>query len=492
MKLRLVHKLLIALFTSTALVAILIVVISRVSIGRGFGDFIQQSERARLEQLAPVFADWYQDRGDWQSLADNPRQFFGLLFSSMPEVRAELREQRDLEFRQAQQHREHEPPRGRRGGPGTRVTRPEARHLREFVSRLYVLDNNDNQVFGPSPPAKRIQQETRVPIAVDDAVVGYIGLIPVPGISLPEEEVFLQRQLIGLLIALGIGLLLAAGLAVMLARHLSRPVAAVGDGIRSLAVGNYGVKVDTDGGDEIAALGRDVNRLASVLSENETARQRWMADIAHELRTPLSILQGELEAMADGVRPLDTEHLASVQAEVKHINALVSDLHQLALTDSGALAYKMGPIDLDALVASAVDSFNDKAVAKKLDLSYSSAGEPVNIEGDEQRLTQLLRNLLENAVRYTDKGGEIRVNLSEDKGMATLEISDSVPGVSSSECDKLFDRLYRVESSRNRGTGGSGLGLSICRNIIAAHCGSISAEHSPLGGVLIRVVMSTV
>jgi two-component system sensor histidine kinase BaeS len=469
MKLRLVHKLLIALFTS---------------------DFIQHTERARLEQLAPALADWYADHQDWQPLSDNPRQFFGLLFSSFPEVRAGIREQRERELRQ-QQHREHLPPRNRRGGPGPRGDRPEARQLRQFASRMYILGADKAQVFGPPIPPERSKPEIRVPIMLDGNLVGFVGLIPAPGINLPEEDVFLQRQLFSLLIALGVGLLLAAGLAVMLARHLSRPVAAVGDGIRSLAAGDYGVTVKDSGGDEIAALGRDVNRLAGVLSENETARQRWMADIAHELRTPLSILQGELEAMADGVRPLDAEHLASVQAEVKHINALVNDLHQLALTDSGALAYKMNPIDLDAQVASAVDSFRDKAAGKKIELSYESAGAAVNIEGDEQRLTQLLRNLLENAVRYTDEGGEIRVSLNAHAGEAILEISDSTPGVAPAECEKLFDRLYRVESSRNRGTGGSGLGLSICRNIVAAHGGTISAEPGPLGGVLIRVVMST-
>lgn len=490
MKLRLVHKLLIALFTSTALVAILVVVISQISIGRGFVDFLKQTERARLEQIAPEFAGWYQEHGDWLLMVGNPRQFFGLLFAAVPEVRAALPQRRPPEGRSIPRG-ESPGPRGRRGGPGARGDRGEARQLREFGSRLYLLDAGESLVFGPLPPHARHQHESRVPVTVDDAVVGYLGLLPMAGIKLPEEEAFLQRQLISLLIALGVGLSLAAGLAFLLARHLSRPVAAVGDGIRSLAAGDYGVTVKVTGGDEIAALGRDVNRLARALSENETARQRWMADIAHELRTPLSILQGELEAMADGVRPMDKEHLASVQSEVKHINTLVSDLHQLALTDSGALAYKMGPIDLDALVASALESFADKAAAKQLRLSYTPAGKPVSIEGDEQRLTQLLRNLLENAVRYTDSGGEIKVSLEAAGGKATLEISDSAPGVAANEIDKLFDRLYRVESSRNRSTGGSGLGLSICKNIIAAHGGSISAERGPLGGVLIRVVMST-
>ena len=507
MKLRLIHKLLIALFTSTALVAVLIVLISRFSIGRGFVDFLQQTEHSRLEQIAPELADWYTENGDWSIFAEDPRQFYRLVVSAVPEVRSEgrinvtgqpggrpERRRQPPEEGTANRPGERPPPgenrpgaRGRRGGPG------EGRRTRDFGGRLYLLDADGSLVVGTEPPqGQRRRHENKVAILVAGNKVGWLGTLPLPHSSVPEEQAFLHKQFISLLIALGAGLLLAAGLAVMLSRHLSRPVAAIGDGIRSLAAGDYDTSVETTGADEISALGRDVNRLATALKENETARQRWMADIAHELRTPLSILQGELEAMADGVRPLDTEHLASVQAEVKHISALVSDLHQLALTDSGALTYKMGPINFDALVASAVDSFGDKAAAKQLVLSYTAAGREVSIEGDEQRLTQLLRNLLENAVRYTDSGGEIRVSLVAENGEARLEISDSAPGVAADECEKLFERLYRVETSRNRGTGGSGLGLSICKNIVAAHGGTISADRGQLGGVLIRVVMSTV
>jgi two-component system sensor histidine kinase BaeS len=247
--------------------------------------------------------------------------------------------------------------------------------------------------------------------------------------------------------------------------------------------------MENRGGDEIARLGDDVNRLAGVLGEHESARKRWMSDMAHELRTPLAIISGELEAMSDGVRPMDREQLDSVRHEVNHLAALVNDLHSLALTDSGALAYKMQSLDLDELVQSSVDSFRGQAGAKNLALGYASPGQAIRVNGDAQRLSQLLHNLLDNSVRYTDADGKISVMLKKDRHQAVLAISDSAPGASLEECDRLFERLYRLEGSRNRNSGGSGLGLAICRNIAEAHGGRISAQPGPDGGLLVTATL---
>jgi two-component system sensor histidine kinase BaeS len=211
--------------------------------------------------------------------------------------------------------------------------------------------------------------------------------------------------------------------------------------------------------------------------------------MAHELRTPLAIISGELEAMSDGVRPLDREQLDSVRDEVNQLSALVNDLHSLTLTDSGALAYKMQRVDLGELVQLTVDSFRGQAAGKDLELAYSSPPQGVCLQGDEQRLRQLLRNLLDNSVRYTDAGGKIIVMLEKDRQQARLTISDSTPGASRDECERLFDRLYRLEGSRNRNSGGSGLGLAICRNIVEAHGGQISAQPGPDGGLLITATL---
>ena len=175
--------------------------------------------------------------------------------------------------------------------------------------------------------------------------------------------------------------------------------------------------------------------------------------------------------------------------EVKHLSVLIEDLHNLALTDSGALAYKMQAVDFNELVQMTTGSFKGRAASKGLDLSYANPDQAVILQGDEQRLGQLLRNLLDNAVRYTDAGGHISVQLGKEKQLAILTISDTAPGASSSECEHLFKRLYRMEGSRNRNSGGSGLGLAICRNIVEAHGGQIFAAPGPDGGLLITTTL---
>ena len=488
MKLKLIHKLLIAMFACTALVLVLVMLVTRASISRGFVDFLQQQERTQVEKLVPELAGWYAANGGWQSLKENPRQFYMLVFQA-------LLEDADTQF---------EPGpgwnpaflRGRGRGPGIPGAGPGAnRQLGQdgpgpgpvagrrngLPQRVYLLDNEMNPVVGEMAIGR--EQDTRIAVDVDGLTAGWLGIAPIRAVKLPEEQAFIAQLRESLLIGLGLGLLIAAFLAWFLARHLSRPVNEVAEGIRSLAKGDFTGRLETRSGDEISRLCDDVNRLSVALSENETARKRWMSDMAHELRTPLSIISGELEAMSDGIRPLDKEQLASVQEEVKHLASLVDDLHSLTLTDSGALAYKMQSLDLIELIEMSVDSFQWRAKDKDLELRWNGPQQPLMIQGDEQRLRQLLHNLLDNAVRYTDTGGFISIALLKDRQEVKLIISDSAPGASQQECEQLFERLYRQESSRNRNSGGSGLGLAICRNIVEAHGGNITARPGPDGGL---------
>jgi two-component system sensor histidine kinase BaeS len=471
MKLKLIHKLLIAMFFCTALVLVLITLVTRASIGRGFVDFLQQQERNQVEQLVPELASWYLARGSWQDLTNNPREFYQLAFTV-------LFEGSESQFGPGPEWQSRSP-RGRRGpgpGPGPRQGRRDA-----LPQRIFLLDSDRNPVIGVMPQG--FDPDLLMPIEADSNQVGWLGVASVRGIKLPEEEAFIMQLRNSLLIGLGLGLVAAAILAWLLARHLSRPVNEVAEGIRALAAGNFRYQVETRGSDEIARLGDDLNRLSAALCEHETARKRWMSDIAHELRTPLAIIHGELEAMSDGVRPLNKEQLESVQEEVKHLASLVNDLHSLTLTDSGALAYKMRSVDINELVQLSVDAFERRIREKGLALNWTAPPMRFNLQGDEQRLRQLLQNLLDNAVRYTDTGGKISIDLTRTGQQAVLTISDSAPGAGYEECERLFDRLYRVEGSRNRNSGGSGLGLAICRNIVEAHGGQISARPGPDGGL---------
>ena len=239
--------------------------------------------------------------------------------------------------------------------------------------------------------------------------------------------------------------------------------------------------------EEVGALAKDFNRLADALERNQQARRDWGADIAHELRTPLSILRGEIQALQDGVRPVSAEALASLQSECDRLTALVGDLYQLALSDAGALEYRFVEMDLGAVVMDAADEHRRALTDAGLTLAIESLPTSMKVRGDEQRLSQMLGNLLVNARRYTDVPGTIRIRAAREGKSWNLCIEDSPPGVPTNLLPKLFDRLFRVETSRSRAAGGAGLGLAICRNIVEAHGGKIEAGVSALGGLAITV-----
>jgi two-component system sensor histidine kinase BaeS len=198
------------------------------------------------------------------------------------------------------------------------------------------------------------------------------------------------------------------------------------------------------------------------------------------------VLRGELEALQDGVRQPTPASLSSLLAEVTTLTKLVDDLHQLSLSDLGALAYRKSPVDCVHLLQIAVASFRDRFRAKGLEI-VTLLPEQAPLFGDPDRLNQLFNNLLENSLRYTDAGGKLEIGAEPLPGRLRIYWQDSAPGVNDEQLARIFERFYRTEGSRNRASGGSGLGLSICQNIVEAHNGTIYAQHSPLGGVRITV-----
>jgi two-component system sensor histidine kinase BaeS len=250
--------------------------------------------------------------------------------------------------------------------------------------------------------------------------------------------------------------------------------------------GNYAIALPTQRRDEFGELARDFNQLALTLAANDSSRKRWLADISHELRTPLSILRGELEAILDGVRPSDSAHLQSLYQEVQHLARLVDDLHALTTADIGGLQYRKTLCDVAELWRDQCAAHRQNFKTAGLTLTAKIPDHEVELYGDEDRLRQLLDNLLDNSRKYTAAGGAVQVEMNKLPGGIELIVQDSAPAVPESALPKLFDHLFRVEDSRNRATGGSGLGLAICQRIVVAHEGEISASLSALGGLMIR------
>ncbi len=256
-----------------------------------------------------------------------------------------------------------------------------------------------------------------------------------------------------------------------------------------LASGKYSVRVPVSSSDELGLLARDFNEMALTLEKNEKERRQWIADISHELRTPLAVLRGEIEALMEGIRAISPEAVRSLHAEVLRLHRLVDDLYQLALSDLGTMTYRKEELDPAEVLRDCVDHYQMEFAAKGIGMKLDILEEKTPVFADRERLHQLFDNLFENSLKYTDQGGYLIVGMDHCNGHALITFADSAPGVRPDQLDKLFNRLYRVEGSRNRSSGGAGLGLAICRNIVEAHSGTISAFPSPLGGVLIKIAI---
>ncbi len=444
---------------------------------RGFLGYLDEVALERLQPVVASLGDAYAENGGWAFLQGRDDLFAELITPDLHRmVRGGLRRPAPggarAEHPPAEQHeREH----------AQRARRAES----ALLARLLLLDDKDRPVVGD--PAIR-RNAARVPVTVDGSTVGALYLGALPQLRGDADLAFAREQLRNALIA-GVAILaFALLLAFALARWLLDPVRELAAGTRALAAGDYGRRVGDRRRDELGELAEDFNHLARTLEQHQEARRRWGADIAHELRTPLSILRGEIQALQDGVRQATPEALNSLQAECERIGDLIEDLYQLSLADAGALEYRFAEVDLGELLRETVEtqkhSFGDRGLDLELQLQIAGAA---TIRGDARRLGQLIDNLLANSRRYTDAPGRVRIELRGESDGVLLVIEDSAPGVPEESLALVFDRLYRVDPSRNRTAGGAGLGLAICQAIVAAHGGSIAASHSTLGGLRITV-----
>jgi two-component system sensor histidine kinase BaeS len=276
------------------------------------------------------------------------------------------------------------------------------------------------------------------------------------------------------------GVIVAAALGTAwIARRVSRPVRLLTGASLQLAAGRLDVRVPNGGGeDELTALSNSFNSMAAALQRSEERQRRLIADVAHELRTPLSNLRGYLEGLADGVIEPSPELFASLHEETLLQRRILEDLQVLALAEAGELDYAPAPFDLSDLAGTTVTAHRAVSGNAGVDLVLL-APEPVEVNADPDRIRQVLGNLLSNAIRYTDAGGRVEIRVGRDARGAFLSVRDTGVGMTAEEVSRVFDRFWRADPARQRATGGSGLGLTIARRIVADHGGAITAESTP-------------
>lgn len=449
------------------------------SFDKGLVEYLNKADEARLQPLIVRLADGHRLHGNWDWITNDRQRWQDLsrevLGSGRMARRAAEGQPPALRGEGAPPP---EPPPGNTAPLVTGPPPPTVPPTLTIDPRLLLLDPQHQLLIGPEG---RTEQAVLKPIEVDSQLVGYLGYVPRLQMVASLERVFLAQQT-RTFAAIALGMLAAVLLnAALIARWLSRRLRVLGEGTAAVAQGDYSVRLPARGHDELAQLADAFNHMATSLQAAQQARQQWIADIAHELRTPLATLRAEIEALQDGVRKPDMANLDSLAQEVHRLTRLVEDLRLLSLSDLGALDYRLATVDLGRFVGhhlSDASGLPGKALQVQRELD-----DGVQIRADGDRLDQVLSNLLQNTQRYSSAPATLSVQVRREGSEARLTWEDTGPGVPPEALPRLTERLYRVDDSRSSDSGGSGLGLAIAHAIVEGHGGRMQASASALGGL---------
>lgn len=510
-KLKIWHKLALAIITIVSIVLIIGILLIQNSFQQGFLNYLNNLESQRIEKLAKQLRKDYQETGDWSFLPLQRgwrRYIDDTLRPLRPEDRNRKSHQKRPDHWQGQdrhppphENRPHRPPpqgspdhpRPRRPPPPRPKTMFHNLASKEDIgqtessgTKVYIsLYNRDKQLI------LGIESDNntaiKYPIYLDKQLLAYLYIKPFTKLTSQLDQDFVKQQQDSFVKIMLLAFVITLLGAWLLALYFRKRIAPLTQIATQLSSGNYEYRAKLKQKDELGQLAIDLNHLGKTLQHNQTSRQQWIADISHELRTPLSILRGELEAIEDGIRPMNKAAIQSLVAEVKRLGKLVEDLYQLSLSDLGALNYVKEPLDLYELIQNVADFFTQRFSEHNIDVSFHIDNQAAMIFGDEKRLFQLFSNLFENTVRYTDAGGQLKIYCLCENNQISIKLEDSKPAVSDEQLTRLFDRLYRVEASRNRASGGAGLGLSIVKAVADAHNATIISSHSSLGGLAVTL-----
>lgn len=442
-----------------ATAGLVVVLANRITTDR-FNYLISHTGQMQAQRLAPLFADYYLQTGGWDGVEAlmeggvnarrNPmgRGRYGYGMPMMPMM-------------------------------GTLQSGDDYLILVDATER--VVASSAGQEAGSSIPKSDLDKGA--PITVEGERIGTLIVASGLGTLTPNQSAFL-RQVSGLMVVAAV----VAGLAVLLvgwfqAQRIVAPVRALAEAARGVAHGDLSQRVSVNSEDELGEMAAAFNTMAAELEQQHALRRRAMADVAHELRTPLSVLQIDLESIEDGLTEPTPNVIAGLREEVALLNRLVEDLRMLSLAEAGELQMEVQPLDLRELIQSTAERVRRAAREKGVTLSVELPDHLSPVAGDRQRLTQVLFNLLSNALRHTPAEGQISITARQtEEKEVKVTVRDTGEGIPAAELPHVFERFYRTDRVRSRDTGGSGLGLTIARSLIEAHGGRIWAESAEAEG----------
>jgi two-component system sensor histidine kinase BaeS len=363
---------------------------------------------------------------------------------------------------------------------GLQVPEPDSRH-----ATLVLMDAKGDVVFstGDKQVIQEAVQYTRergVPIMVDGTVVGWLRAVPVAARPRPgsPEASFLADTTRAILYSAGGALAIALLLAILLARTLSRPIRELTLATGALARGELGQQVSVRTQDELGQLSASFNQMSADLARARDFRRQMTADIAHELRTPMSLILGYTESLSDSKLPPTQETFDIIHDEAQHLSRMIDDLRTLSLADAGELPLTRRPIDVRALLERVMLAHLPEAQQQGVSIQVEAPPDLPPLEVDPGRMAQVLENLVSNALWYTPEGGQIVLSAEAKDGAINLRVKDNGTGIAADDLPFVFDRFYRADKSRQRQGNRSGLGLAIAKSIVEAHRGSLSVESS--------------
>jgi two-component system OmpR family sensor kinase/two-component system sensor histidine kinase BaeS len=448
-----------------ALVALLgvgtVALVANRVIAREFTLYISRGGQMRSQEWAQLAAEYYQRTGSWEGLS----AFFG----------------------EAALGRGLGQGRGRRYGQQGQGTGGASTERILIVSpEGQIVFDTQGELVGRPVAAENL--ELGAEIVVDGQTVGTL-LATTRDLSGHSEFERRFLETVNRAVVWAVLLVAAAALlaAVLLSQQLVAPLRQLTAAAEAMASGDLSQRVDVRAGDEIGDLALAFNRMAGDLQDAETQRRQMTADIAHELRNPLSVIRGNLEAIFDGVYSADIEHLTPIYEETLLLQRLVEDLRLLSLVDAGQLELVRSDVDVERLLVGVAEGAQAVAQDKGITLQVETPEEPLVIDGDADRLRQVVGNLVSNALRYTPAGGLVTLHAHRADHSVHFAVTDTGPGIPAKDLPHVFDRFYRGDAARDRASGGSGLGLAIARALVEAHGGTIEVESTVRQGTTFLV-----
>ncbi len=330
---------------------------------------------------------------------------------------------------------------------------------------------------GDTLPEKELLKGTE--LVYEGEIIGWLVAGPSPQLRNNPQQSFLNTVQQGLIISSLVTLMIALILGGILILSFTRPIRKLANATEAVAGGELGYQIDINSRDELGRLATSFNSMSADLEKADRTRKQMTADIAHDLRTPLSVLHGYTEAMSEGKLSGNPDMYRVMHQQAQHLNYLIDDLRTLSLLDSGELNFQIQNINPSFVFQQTIDAFLPIAREKEIELTLDIKGDIPRVNLDPDRLTQVLGNLVNNSIRILSAGGKIKITAGLDEDSMVIQVTDDGPGIQAEDLPQIFDRFYRVDKSRQPDEGSSGLGLAITKNLVEAQGGTITAESEP-------------